>query len=117
MNLIIEKYDKNKLELWDLFNNNSLNGTIYHSQLFLSYHKNKFEDTSILIYDKNKLIALFPCCKVNNEYYSHIGSTCGGIVILEEYYELTKLTEIMNNIYEYYDNTLHIKLSESIYFL
>ena len=39
-----------------------------------------------MIYDKTKLIAVFPCCKCNNEYYSHRGSTCGGIVILEKYY-------------------------------
>lgn len=117
MKLIINKFNFEDSKTWDDFVlNDSLNGTIYHTKLFLSYHKDKFNDRSILIYDKNKLISVFPCCKVNNEYYSHLGSTCGGIVILEKYYELTKLTEIMDKIYEYYDGNLHIKLSETVYF-
>jgi len=117
MKLLIKKYESTNLKLWDDFTlNKSLNGTIYHTMTFLSYHKNRFEDSSIMIYDKNKLISVFPCCKVNQEYYSHRGSTCGGIVILEKYYTLTKLTEIMNMIYSYYNGNIHIKLSETVYF-
>jgi hypothetical protein len=118
MDLIIKKYcKKNDLLVWDKFIiNDSLNGTIYHTRNFLSYHENRFIDNSIMIYDKKKLIAVFPCCKINQEYYSHRGSTCGGIVILEKYYELIKLTNIMDAIYSYYNANLHIKLSESIYF-
>ena len=117
MKLTINKFNSEDMEVWDNFvMNDSLNGTIYHTMLFLSYHKDRFIDSSIMIYDKNKLIAVFPCCKVNQEYYSHKGSTCGGIVILEKYYELTKLTEIMDMIYDYYNGNLHIKLSETVYF-
>lgn len=119
MNLILKKYNKDDFKTWDNFVNNlSLNGTIYHSMNFLSYHNDKFEDSSIMIYNKSitNLIAVFPCCKVNGEYYSHRGSTCGGIVLLEKYYELGKLTEIMEKIYCYYDGNLHLKLSETVYF-
>lgn len=117
MNLIIKKYENNMIKIWDNFVNNlSINGTIYHTQLFLSYHNNKFEDSSILIYEKNKLIAVFPCCKDGINYYSHKGSTCGGIVILEKYYKLNKLIKIMEKIYDYYNSNLYIKLSEDIYF-
>jgi len=117
MKLIINKFNSEDMKVWDNFViNDSLNGTIYHTMLFLSYHKDKFEDSSIMLYDKNKLIAVFPCCKINEEYYSHRGSTCGGIVILENYYELIKLTEIMDMIYDYYNGNLHIKLSETVYF-
>lgn len=117
MKLKINKFKAEDMKVWDNFvMNNSLNGTIYHTIKFLSYHKDRFEDSSIMIYDKNKLIAVFPCCKVGQEYYSHRGSTCGGIVILEKYYELIKLTEIMDLIYNYYNGNLHIKLSETVYF-
>ena len=48
MNLNLLKYNSNKFKEWDNFiENNSINGTIYHTQLFLSYHKNKFIDNSI----------------------------------------------------------------------
>ena len=117
MNIIIKKYTDENLFEWDNFVlNDSLNGTIYHTQNFLSYHKNKFKDESIMIYEKENLIAVFPCCKVNNEYFSHRGSTCGGLVYLNKYNELNKLTNLIDKIYNYYDNTLHIKLSENIYF-
>lgn len=119
MNIFFKKYDKSKLIIWDNFVlERSLNGTIYHTMNFLSYHKDRFNDCSILIYDKNitNLIAVFPCCEVDGNYYSHKGSTCGGIVILEKYYELNKLTEIMNAVYNYYQGKLFIKLSESAYF-
>lgn len=117
MKLKINKFNSEDMEVWDNFvMNDSLNGTIYHTMLFLSYHKDRFHDSSIMIYDKNRLIAVFPCCQVNQEYYSHRGSTCGGIVILEKYYELTRLTEIMDMIYDYYNGNLYIKLSETVYF-
>ena len=97
MKLTINKYN-GSLEKWDNFVlNDSLNGTLYHTQTFLSYHKNKFLDSSIMIYDKKKLIGVFPCCQYKHEYYSHLGSTCGGLVILEKYYTLEKLTEIKQN--------------------
>lgn len=72
MDLIIKKYcKKNDLLVWDKFIiNDSLNGTIYHTRIFLSYHENRFIDNSIMIYDKKKLIAVFPCCKINQEYYT-----------------------------------------------
>ena len=117
MNLTFKKYEENDIDAWDHFvYNESLNGTIYHTRNFLNYHKDRFIDASIMIYSKKKLIAVFPCCKCDNGYYSHRGSTTGGIVITEKYYKLSKLTEIMNKIYDYYNNNLCIKLSETIYF-
>lgn len=117
MKLDLIKYTNDKFDLWDDFVNKlSLNGTIFHTMKFLSYHKDKFEDNSLMIYDKNNLIALFPCCKFNGEFFSHKGSTYGGIVILEKYYELKKLTEIIDKIYDYYNGNLYLKLSETVYF-
>lgn len=117
MSFIIKKYTELYFNKWNNFVlNYSLNGTIYHTKSFLNYHKNKYNDASILIYDKTNIIAVFPCCKFNNKYYSHLGSTCGGLVILKKYYELNKLFDIMDLIYEYYDEDLNIKLSETIYF-
>jgi RimJ/RimL family protein N-acetyltransferase len=113
----INNYTDEMINLWDNFVlNQSLNGTIYHTQMFLSYHKNKFNDKSILIYNNNELVGVFPCCEINGDFYSHKGSTCGGLVILEKYYELDKLILIMDEIYKFYNGNLYIKLSENIYF-
>jgi len=117
MKLTIKNYEDGDKYIWDNFvEKESINGTIYHTRIFLSYHKERFIDSSIMIYDKKKLIAVFPCCKCSDGYYSHRGSTQGGIVIKEKYYTLSKLTEIMDEIYSHYKSNLYIKLSESVYF-
>ena len=57
----IEKYTDNDFEIWDKFIDEvSVNGSFLQSRRFLSYHDNKFKDTSLLIYKKNKLVAVFP---------------------------------------------------------
>ena len=117
MKIFIKNYKECDLKIWDNFvENETINGTIYHTRNFLSYHKSRFIDNSIMIYDKKKLIAVFPCCKCGDGYYSHKGSTNGGIIIKKKYYTLSKLTEIMDAIYSYYKGNLYIKLSESVYF-
>lgn len=117
MNINIKKYDITFLTTWDEFVlNESINGIIYHTQNFLSYHGNRFIDSSIIIFDNKKMIGVFPCCIYNNEFYSHKGSTCGGLVFSEEYNTLEKLNHIMNSIYDFFKGKIYIKLSERIYF-
>tara|TARA_R110002073_G_scaffold5589_6_gene34238 strand:- start:1388 stop:2833 length:1446 start_codon:yes stop_codon:yes gene_type:complete len=117
MTRIINKYEAHLSEEWDDFvTNKALNGTLYHTRLFLSYHKDRFEDRSIMIYDKGKLVAVFPCCKVGNKFYSHRGSAYGGVVVLASHYTLSRLTSILDSLYGYYDGDLYMSVTESIYF-
>ena len=55
--MIIKKYNDMFEILWDNFvDNESVNGTIYHTRKFLNYHpKDRFEDRSIMIFDNSKL--------------------------------------------------------------
>lgn len=48
----------------------------------MEYHKDRFEDASLLVYKKNKLVAVLPANKLDNAIYSHQGLTYGGIILL-----------------------------------
>src|SRR5690554_1266021 len=47
----------------------------------MEYHKDHFEDFSLLVFDKNKLVAVVPANKVGAELHSHQGLTYGGLVV------------------------------------
>ena len=66
---------------WDNFIDKSKNGTFLFQRDFLEYHKDQFEDYSILFYKDNDMIAVFPANKLNSTIYSHQGLTYGGLII------------------------------------
>ena len=59
MSITVKQYKKNNLNDWDSFVNISAsNKSIFFLRKFLSYHSNnKFSDHSLLICNKNNLIA------------------------------------------------------------
>ena len=78
----ITKYKNNEhKKIWDQYVLESNNGTIFHQRKFLSYHKNrKFDDFSLMFYEKNNIQAVFPAAIINNCLYSHPGASFGGFV-------------------------------------
>ena len=115
---ILNKYNENEhMEIWDKFIENSVNGTIFHTRMFLNYHdRHKFTDTSILIYKNGTLICVLPCCKTDDKYFSHKGATYGGPVFIKEIFNIKELTFIMNIIFIYYDNKIEFRIANNIYF-
>lgn len=86
--LFIEPYRPEQQAEWDTFVASSRNGTIFHTQTFLSYHPpERFQDASVLIRDaKGRVRAVFPAAVTENAaggrvLSSHAGSTYGGFVI------------------------------------
>ena len=111
--------------IWDEFLNESVNGTFLQSRRFLNYHpKGKFIDSSIMVYDeKNRLCAIVPACDVeeNNRriFYSHKGSTFGGIVISKKYYKAKYLLELIKDLknfikHEGFDE-IYLKITSEIF--
>lgn len=91
---------------WDKFILNSINGTFLQSRTFLDYHGERFVDHSLLfIRGGNTIVAICPACeKIENDekaFISHAGSTFGGIVIGEEFYNITNCLEILKSFEEY----------------
>lgn len=91
------------MDLWDNFVNNSINGTIFHLRRFINYHnKDKFLDSSLLIFQNNKLLTVFPAASINKNgkkvLKSHPGTSYGGAVFskpvsLRKTFDIIKLTE------------------------
>lgn len=89
------KYYNNTFEDdWDTFIfERSVNGTFLQSRRFINYHpEDRFEDCSVIAFDeKGRMVAICPACLVweNGEkvFYSHKGSTFGGIIIDQKIYD------------------------------
>lgn len=107
MKFTLIKYADEYEKTWDQFVfEQALNGTFLQSKRFLNYHpKERFEDASYLVFDeKGHLAALCPGCKcLENElqiFYSHKGSTFGGIIIDSKNYEIEKIINIIEALQE-----------------
>ncbi|MBD5530575.1 MAG: GNAT family N-acetyltransferase [Lachnospiraceae bacterium] len=101
----VQQYTDDKEEQWDRFvEEDCVNGTFLQTRRFLNYHPvGRFEDCSYMIFDKKgNLAAVCPACQVteNGEkvFYSHKGSTFGGILISHRYYSLEKVLDIIESI-------------------
>lgn len=105
--ITIIRYEENLKAKWDKFvMNDSINGTFLQSRIFLEYHKNRFEDYSILfIRGGNTIVGVCPACLVtedgNRKFISHMGSTFGGIVVGKDFYNITNVCEMVTALNSY----------------
>ena len=77
---IVNYTKKHKLE-WDNFVRTSKNGTFLFYRDYMDYHEDRFCDHSLLIFKKDKLIALLPANKRSDgTISSHDGLTYGGLL-------------------------------------
>lgn len=104
----IELYEECSEQTWDEFiQKKSMNGTFLQSRRFLNYHPaGRFKDASLLIYnEKNNLIAICPACEIvengQKVFYSHKGSTFGGIIIDEKYYSSKYVVLLISELKDY----------------
>ncbi len=104
----VERYTANQKEKWDKFiREESVNGTFLQSKNFLDYHpEGRFVDDSLIIedYDGN-IYCVIPACAVleDNEkiFYSHKGSTYGGLVVNKRYYNTHHVQEMLDLFEKY----------------
>lgn len=93
----IKKYESKFYDIWNNFVAKSKNGTFLFHREFMEYHKDRFEDYSLLVFDqKDKLVAILPANKVENELFSHQGLTYGGLIIKDN----LKLEKTINIFYD-----------------
>lgn len=83
--LEIRKYNITDSEEWNSFVDNSKNGTFLFSRGYMDYHRDRFEDFSLMVYDRNRLRAILPANVKDKTLYSHGGLTYGGIVVDERF--------------------------------
>ena len=116
----IERYDDSLSQVWDDFVGTSKNGTFMLTRKFVSYHHDRFEDSSLLVFKKTKLIAVFPANIKENTIYSHQGLSYGGL-ILPKQIKLKDVLIVFGEILKYYNqkgfSNLLIKQTPSLYHL
>lgn len=66
---------------WDRLVEESINGTFLHKRDFIEYHGDKFIDTSVLVYLKNKPKAIFPANRIGGKVFSHQGLSYAGLIL------------------------------------
>jgi hypothetical protein len=117
----IEVYNDEYRSVWDDFVFKKCTGNFLHSRCFLDYHKNRFIERSLLVFDDNKLIALFSASSTKEEpliVTSHIGSTYGGLLYDASVYG-NEIVDIYRSILVFYRaldvQSVVVKLTPSIY--
>lgn len=76
----IIKYSSAFNDDWDKIVAASKTGNFLHLRSYMEYHKNRFDDQSILVLSKDRMIAAFPCNRVGDSVFSHGGLTYGGLL-------------------------------------
>lgn len=76
----VEIYSDSKRDEWDQFVTQSNCDTFLFLRGFMDYHKEKFNDFSLMIYKNSSLLAMLPANKNHDEINSHEGLTYGGLI-------------------------------------
>lgn len=80
----IVKYSSLNYDEWNAFVFKAKNATFLFHRDFMEYHQDRFDDFSLMVYYKEKLVALLPANISNQEVYSHQGLTYGSFIVNEE---------------------------------
>jgi len=115
-------YTPDEAKRWDEFIATCPMATFLHSRRFLSYHKDRFQDLSLMLFDdENKLLACFPAAQSLSDptiVVSHPGITFGGVLHQGRLLG-TAMIQLMQLIIDYYSTigykTLEYKSVPSIY--
>jgi len=66
--------------MWDQFVRDSRNGTFLFYRDYMEYHRDRFQDMSLMLMDEDELIAVLPSNRDGNTLLSHGGLTYGGLL-------------------------------------
>jgi hypothetical protein len=79
-NYTVKRYQEKEYANWNAFVSQAKNATFLFHRDFMDYHKDRFEDYSLMVYKNEKLIAVMPANKLGEIVYSHQGLTYGGLI-------------------------------------
>lgn len=117
-NYSVRKYQASDYEKWNAFIAESKNATFLFHRDFMEYHKDRFEDFSLIVLDGDKWVAVLPANVVDHQVFSHQGLTYGGLVYNEKI-KLASVIEIFKSVLCFFNENkikkLQLKLIPSIY--
>lgn len=83
-NYTVKRYQESDYDSWNTFVSQAKNATFLFHRDFMEYHKERFEDFSLMVFDGEKLVAILPANRAGENVYSHQGLTYGGLVYSEK---------------------------------
>lgn len=117
-NYKVVRYSSLNYVEWNEFVSKAKNATFLFHRDFMEYHQDRFEDFSLLVYKKHKLVAVLPANKQGDEIYSHQGLTYGGL-ILQEAIKFDVVLDVFKELLKYLSvsgfESLILKQIPSIY--
>lgn len=126
----IRHYQNEDFALWNDFISKAKNATFLFHRNFMEYHKDRFDDYSIMIFEDEKLVAVLPANRVGDTVYSHQGLTYGGLVfsmkikanqeseVLDQLVSFLKLNSVKEFVYKQLPIFYFSKVSNELdYFL
>ena len=78
--ITIKRYQDDCREIWDTFNRTTKNRLFMFDRNFMDYHRDRFQDHSLMFYNEDELVALLPACEKEGRLISHGGLTYGGFL-------------------------------------
>lgn len=114
----IEIYQPKFKSAWNTFVTHSKNATFLFQRDFMEYHQDRFEDFSLMVFKKGKLVGLLPANRVEDELHSHQGLTYGGLLLLKDVKFETVLHSfevLLKFLEEHKITTLYLKEIPAIY--
>lgn len=117
-NYTVKRYEPKDYSNWNDFIGQAKNATFLFHRDFMEYHRDRFEDYSLMVLDGEKLVAVLPANVVGNEILSHQGLTYGGLVYNEKL-KLASVIAIFKSVLSFLKENkiekLQIKTIPSIY--
>jgi hypothetical protein len=117
-NYSVRRYQENDYNDWNAFIGKAKNATFLFHRDFMDYHKDRFEDYSLIVLENAKWVAILPANVVENQVFSHQGLTYGSLVYNEKR-KLASIIEIFKSILSFLNENkiekLQLKLIPSIY--
>lgn len=79
----MRRYSSSDLESWNAFVAGAKNSVFFFDRGYMDYHADRFTDHSLLVFEDEKLVALFVANESKDTIVSHGGLTYGGLVLGE----------------------------------
>ncbi len=78
--ITIRRYTNDDAEQWNKFNRNSKMPMFMFDRNYMDYHRDRFRDHSLMLYQEEELTAILPACERDGNLFSHAGLTFGGFI-------------------------------------
>ena len=124
----VQDYNEGLKTVWDDFCNSSKTPMFMFHRNYMDYHSDRFYDSSLLFYDDDKLVGIFPASISGNLLVSHGGLTYGGLIqstsakqervieCIDTLVEYCKSRDIDNVIYKFIPHIYHeVPSEEDVY--